>query len=186
MQTGIGWAHVREPATYDSFSYGDQGLRHAPIGELRLLVQKAIRDSVCNSSIANRVGNYTINRAGDCLTPVIGHYCGDGDGMSDIRSFSKFPRDMRAYFVTTIYRCRRCDNCRAKRAGSWAIRAGIEYDRHARCWLGTLTIRPDQQILVEYGAEREYRYGDSGKGKPKEIAPGVVVNLSKRRQCGGR
>lgn len=47
--------------------------------------------------------------------------------------------------VYMTVRCRRCDNCRAKRRIVWTQRAKAETQAASRTWFGTLTLRPEDQ-----------------------------------------
>lgn len=55
--------------------------------------------------------------------------------------------------ITT--RCRTCSNCTKVRANLWRYRAKAEWQCAARTWLGTLTLRPDQQFHALASARRK-------------------------------
>lgn len=50
-------------------------------------------------------------------------------------------------------RCRKCDRCRAQRAALWRMRAIAETSRAPRTWFGTLTLKPEEQLLSRLRAQ---------------------------------
>lgn len=54
--------------------------------------------------------------------------------------------------VTMLTKCRKCAECRRKRAALWRFRAIAEIKRAERTWFGTLTASPDEHVRMELRA----------------------------------
>lgn len=59
-------------------------------------------------------------------------------------------------------RCRKCGWCLARKSWEWATRAESEIEQSQRTWFGTLTLRPDEHVRLEWlGVSRNRKFGNA-------------------------
>lgn len=87
--------------------------------------------------------------AGDCTAPVRMRMAGRPDKL--LVHIGKEPD--RAYIGYLWARCRKCEMCLRHRSRLWAARAVDEIKCAKRTWFGTLTVRPQDRVMLAYKAQ---------------------------------
>lgn len=143
---------MRDPRTYEGFSYEDKRYRTISAAALRTKVRNAIRKGKGVVGREGRLARAVINYAGRCDLPVLRLYraadgvCVPSKGFLGCRGL---PKGVDGYLVQELLRCRKCEACRVSRAWEWANRARDEFDQAACTWLGTVTLSPESHALID-------------------------------------
>lgn len=127
------------------------GARRAPVGHGttdRLVREALLGGGGRRTGMAHVEWDISGNGKLRCLDPRFQRLHGIDD-----RPFKKGPKRNPQWLELTVP-CRKCRNCLRLRALMWAHRAKWEIEQSERSWFGTLTIRPDVQLHLDWLARK--------------------------------
>lgn len=89
------------------------------------------------------------NASGRCQRPVYRELVGWTDPLGPLSPGGYAVKERSDRLTMEIEApCRKCPPCLRARAALWRNRALVEMARSARSWFGTLTLKPDQRVLM--------------------------------------
>lgn len=112
----------------------------------RLFVRGMASDTFTRHS--NRAGTWDLSQGCESPVPVVLYSKQTGLAKNFRPDFKGVP----GIELNLLTRCRRCGWCLKRKTWEWATRAETEIQRAQRTWFGTLTLRPDEHIRMEWKA----------------------------------
>lgn len=130
---------MRPASSYPRFTA--EVKRDTTVEHLRRKVGAWMGYGLCQPvAIGAHCDRWFVNAAMRCTAPVRFHWI----ARDSFGSAAKKP-----LVLEILFRCRSCKECERSNSRQWAARCGLEYERAARTWFGTLTLSPEQHALVD-------------------------------------